>query len=87
MGMLFQGLINTLDMVQPLATGCIIDPALIYLMLRILYASQFFQKQLQVVFNNDKLLDVVLNRVTVFTDVIIYDKFPRAIVVGKTLRD
>lgn len=74
-------------MVQPLATGYIIDPALIYLMLRILYALQFFQKQFQVVFSNDKLFDAALNWVIVFTDVIIYDKFPRAIVVGKAFRD
>ena len=34
-----------------------------------------------------KLSDAMFSRVAVFTGVIIYDKLPRAVVVGKVLRD
>ena len=34
-----------------------------------------------------KLPDTVFNRIVVFTDVIIHDKFSVAVVVGKALRD
>ena len=55
-------------------------------MLRGLDALQFFQKQLQVGLCDYKFPDAVFNRIVVFTDVIIYDKFSGAVVVGKALR-
>ena len=73
-------------MVQPFSAGFLPEPGLIQPMLRSLDALQFFQKQLQVGLCDYKLPDTVFNRIVVFTDVIIYDKFSGAVVVGKALR-
>lgn len=85
--MFFQGLADIQDLVQPLVTGFIPEPGSVQPMLRVLYALQFVQKQLQVGLCDYKRLDVVFNWIEVFTAVIIYDKFPCAVVVAKTLRN
>lgn len=54
-------------------------------MLRLLNALQFLQKQLQICHFNYKFIYMMFNRIIVFTDVIIYNKLPCAVVVGKTL--
>ena len=54
-------------------------------MLRVLDALQFVQQQFQIGLRNYKVLDVVFNRIVVFTDVIIYNQLSGAVVVVKTL--
>ena len=56
-------------------------------MLQILDACQFIQKQFQISLRYHKQLDAVFNWITAFTDVLIYDKFPCSVVVGKALRN
>ena len=56
-------------------------------MLRVLDALQFVQQQFQIGLRYYKQLDTVFNQLTTFTGVLIYDKFPCAIVVGKAFRN
>ena len=56
-------------------------------MLWVLDALWFFQKQLQVDLCDYRLLDVVFNWIIAFTDIIIYDKLPCAVVVVNALRN
>ena len=59
--MLFQCVIDGLDMCQPLYAVTVFKPRLIYFVLRFLHPLQFIHKNFEIIPGHNHFLDVVFN--------------------------
>ena len=72
---------------QPPLAGIITNPALVYLVLRVLDALQLVQKNFQISRGDNKLFDIMVNWVAILTNILGDNQPPGAVAIGQTLRN